>query len=141
LGTGGRSRTETITPQGIASGQGDGYLVALAQAISTWGKGIYVRPMAEMNNAGTFYSAYRANGSPKDAAHSTASYRKAFARIYLILHGGPVATINARLAQLGLPPLRGADLPANPFPRLRIVWSPLASDSPRVPGNAAENYY
>jgi PKD repeat protein len=141
LGTGGRSRTETITPQGIASGQGDGYLVALAQAISTWGKGIYVRPMAEMNNAGTFYSAYRANGSPKDAAHSTASYRKAFARIYLILHGGPVATINARLAQLGLPALRGADLPANPFPRLRIVWSPLASDSPRVPGNAAENYY
>jgi PKD repeat protein len=141
LGTGGRTRAEAVTPQGIATGQGDGYLSALAQAISVWGKGIYVRPMAEMNNSSTFYSAYQSNGSPKDAAHSTAWYRKAFARIYLVLHGGPVATINARLAQLGLPALRGGDLPTNPFPRLRVVWSPLASDSPRVPGNAAENYY
>src|SRR4051812_12664090 len=141
LGTGGRNRTETITPQGIATGAGDGYLVALAQAISTWGKGIYVRPLAEMNNAGTLYSAYHPDGSAKDAAHSTEWYRKAFARIYLVLHGGPAATINARLSQLGLPALRGGDLPVNPFPRLRVVWSPLASDSPRVPGNAAENYY
>ena len=141
LGTGGRSRKETITPQGIATGQGDGYLVALAQAIAAWGKGIYIRPMAEMNNAGTFYSAYRSDGSPKDAAHSTAWYRKAFARIYLVVHGGPAAAINARLSQLGLPPLRGGDLRANRFPTVRVVWSPLASDSPRVPGNAAQNYY
>ena len=141
LGTGGRDRRETITPQGIASGQGDGYLVALSQAISTWGKGIYIRPMAEMNNAATFYSGYNANGSPKDAAHSPVNYRKAFARIYLILHGGPVASINARLAQLGLPALKGGDLPENPFPQLRVLWSPLASDNPRVAGNAAANYY
>ena len=141
LGTGGRDRRETITPQEIASGQGDGYLVALSQAISAWGKGIYVRPMAEMNNAATFYSGYNTDGSPKDAAHSPASYRKAFARIYLILHGGPAASINARLAQLGLPALRGGDLPGNPFPRLRVLWSPLASDNPGVAGNAAANYY
>jgi hypothetical protein len=141
LGTGGATRRETITPQAIASGQGDGYLTALAQAIAAWGKAIYVRPMAEMNNAATFYSGYRADGSPKDAAHAPAEYRGAFARIYLILHGGPVSAINARLRQLGLPDLRGGDLPANPFPRLRIVWSPLASDNPRVPGNAAQNYY
>jgi PKD domain len=141
LGTGGRSRSETITPQAIAAGQGDGYLIALCQAIAAWGKGIYVRPLAEMNNAGTFYSGYRRDGSAKDAAHSPASFRKAFARIYLILHGGPVAAINARLRRLGLPDLRGGDLPANAFPQLRVVWSPLASDNPRVPGNAAQNYY
>ncbi len=141
LGTGGRDRSETITPEGIASGEGDGYLIALSQAIAAWGKGIYVRPMAEMNNSATFYSGFQANGSPKDAAHSPASFRKAFARIYLILHGGPAAAINAKLTQLGLPALRGGDLPANPFPGLRVLWSPLASDNPRVPGNAAENYY
>jgi hypothetical protein len=141
LGTGGRNRSEAVTPQGIATGKGDGYLLSLARAISTWGKGIYVRPMAEMNNAGTLYSGYHPDGSAKDAAHSPAWYRKAFARIYLVLHGGSAANINARLAQLGLPGIGGGDVPVNPFPRLRVVWSPLASDSPRVPGNAAENYY
>lgn len=143
LGTGGgsRNRREVITPGAIAAGQGDGYLIAINQAVAGWGKGIYVRPMAEMNNAAVFYSGYRANGQPKDALHSPESYRRAFARIYLILHGGSAAAINARLRALGLPALRGGDLPANPFPRLRVLWSPLASSNPRVPGNAPERYY
>jgi PKD repeat protein len=141
LGTKGRGKSEAITPGGIASGQGDGYLIALNEAIAVWGKGMYVRPMAEMNNASALWSGYLANGRPRDAAHSPASYRQAFARIYVILHGGSASAVNAKLAQLGLPPLKGGDLPVNPFPRLRIVWSPLASDNPRVPGNAAERYY
>ena len=141
LGTKGRNGREAITPGGIASGQGDAYLVALNEAIAVWGKGIYIRPMAEMNSASTAYSGYLANGRPRDAAHSPASYRKAFARIYVILHGGTASAVNAKLQQLGLPPLKGGDLPVNPFPRLRIVWSPLASDNPRVPGNAAAQYY
>ncbi len=141
LGTKGRNGRETITPGGIASGQGDAYLIALNEAIAVWAKGIYIRPMAEMNSAATAYAGYLANGQPRDAAHSPASYRKAFARIYVILHGGAASAVDAKLQQLGLPPLKGGDLPVNPFPRLRIVWSPLASDNPRVPGNAAENYY
>jgi PKD repeat protein len=143
LGTGGGPRapgTEAITPGAIAAGRGDAYLIALNAAISSWGKGIYVRPLAEMNNAGNLWSGYRADGSPKDADHSPGSYRKAFARIYLILHGGSAATVDAKLQALGMPPISG-DLPANPFPRLRVVWSPLASDNPRVAGNAAQNYY
>ena len=141
LGTKGRGKSEAITPAGIASGQGDEYLIALNEAIAVWGKGIYVRPMAEMNNASALWSGYLANGRPRDAAHSPASYRKAFARIYVILHGGSASAVNAKLGQLGLPRLNGGDLPVNPFPRLRIVWSPLASDNPRVAGNAAEQYY
>jgi hypothetical protein len=141
LGTKGRNGREAITPGGIASGQGDAYLIALNEAIAVWGKGIYIRPMAEMNSAATAYSGYLANGQPRDAAHSPASYRKAFARIYVILHGGTASAVNAKLQQLGLPPLKGGDLPVNPFPRLRIVWSPLASDNPRVPGNAAAHSY
>ena len=141
LGTKGQNKREAITPGGIAAGQGDGYLVALNQAISTWGKGIYIRPMAEMNSAGTVWGGYNTNGKPRDAAHSPASYRKAFARIYVILHGGSASAVDAKLRQLGLPPLQGSDLPVNPFPRLRVVWSPLASDNPRVPGNAAQQYY
>ena len=90
LGTGGGPRNphEVITPQAIAQGKGDSYLVALNHAIASWGKGIYIRPMGEMNNPGAFYSGYDANGAPKDAAHAPAEYRAAFARIYVILHGG-----------------------------------------------------
>jgi PKD repeat protein len=142
LGTKGENTLETITPGGIASGTGDAYLIALNDAISVWGKAIYVRPMAEMNNANNFYAGYAASGQPRDATHSPANYRKAFARIYLILHGGSRSMIDARLKALGMAPLRSAgDLLANPFPTLRVVWSPLAASNPRVPGNAAEMYY
>jgi hypothetical protein len=140
LGTN-RYGREAITPGAIAAGQGDAYLIALNRAIGIWGKGVYVRPMAEMNNSANFWSAYEATGQPKDAAHSTAAYRHAFARIFLILHGGSASAIDAKLKQLGLAPLAGAaDLLLNPFPRLRIVWSPLAGGNP-VPGNAPAMYY
>ena len=141
LGTDGRDRKEVITPGGIAAGAGDAYLVALNRAIAEWNRAIYIRPLAEMNNAGTLYSGYRPSGQPKGAAYAPQTYRKAFARIYLILHGGSLEAVNGRLRALGLPPVRGGELFANPFPRLRLLWSPLASDAPRVPGNAAARYY
>jgi PKD repeat protein len=141
LGTLGRDGREAITPGAIAAGRGDAYLIALNEAIAGWGKGIYVRPMAEMNNPGAAYSGYGTDGKAKDEAHSPASYRKAFARIYLILHGGSASAIDAKLRALGLPPLTGGDLPPNPFPQLRVVWSPLAGGTPRVPGNAPAAYY
>ena len=141
LGTGAKppSKKEAISPAQIAAGHGDGYLIALNQAISQWGKAIYVRPLAEMNNYKTLWSGFKKNGTPK-AGHSPADYRKAFARIYLILHGGSAAAINAKLKALGMPPI-GGDLPSNPFPRLRVDWSPLAGGNPKIPANAAANYY
>jgi PKD repeat protein len=141
LGTEGQSAPEAITPGGIAAGQGDAYLLALNRAIAVWNKGIYVRPLGEMNNSANAWSGYLANGQPRDAAHSPATYRKAFARIYVILHGGSASAVAAKLKQLGLPPVQGGELLSNPFPRLRIVWSPLAADVPRVAGNGAELYY
>jgi PKD repeat protein len=140
LGTLGRNGKEAITPADIAAGRGDSYLTALNQAIAEWGQGIYIRPMAEMNNEGNVYSGYGTNGQPRGAAHSPASYRKAFARIYVILHGGSAGLVNAKLRALGLPPVSGA-LDVNAFPRLRVVWSPLAGGRPNVPGNAPEAYY
>lgn len=113
LGTNRKGSTTkaAITTAQIAQGAGDGYLVSLNQAISQWGRAIYVRPMGEMNNPGNPW-----HGDPPN-------YRKAFARIYLIVHGGP--TVNAKLKALGMPPVAG-NLAANPFPRVRVLWSPLA---------------
>ena len=137
--TRGSSKSEAVTPAQIAAGKGDVYLEALNQAISQYGSGIYVRPMAEMNNSGNAWSAYTSGGAAKPG-HSTADYRKAFARIYLILHGGSATTINAKLKSLGMLGIT-RDLASNPFPRLRIVWNPLAGGSPRIAGNAPQNYY
>jgi hypothetical protein len=141
LGTGDITRKESITPGEIAQGKGDSYLVAMNHAIASWGKAIYVRPLAEMNNFNAFYGGYNENGTPRDANHSPASYRKAFARTSVILHGGTPAAVNARLAKLGLPGVQTEELFPNPFPQLRLVWSPLAISLPQVAGNAAWNYY
>ena len=132
---------EVITPAQIAAGRGDGYFIALNNALASFGKGAYIRPMGEMNNANNLWSAFNSDGSPRDANHSTANYRKAFQRIYLIVHGGSAKQIDSRLRALGMPPLEGGDLPENPFPRVRVVWTPLASSNPRMPGNAAAEYY
>ena len=136
----GRARVEVINPGKIARGQGDGYLVALNNAIKSYGGQIYVRPLAEMNNPKNLYSPRRPNGSSRGADYSPAQYVRAFRRIYLILHGGAV---DAKLRAAGLPPV-GRALPQNPAPRLTVIWNPLAgldSGSPRpaqefFPGNA-----
>jgi beta-mannanase len=80
--------------------------------------------MGEMNNPGNPW-----HGDPPN-------YKKAFARIYLIVHGGP--SVNAKLKALGMPPVAG-NLATNPFPRVRVLWSPLAGgDDPEQywPGDA-----
>lgn len=99
------------------------------------GKTIYIRPPPETNGHWNDYSAYNSNGSARGADHSTASFRKALSRIYLIVHGGDV---NARLARLGLPPVRAA-LTSNV--NARVVWNPQGYGSPDVPGNSAQAYY
>lgn len=122
LGTNAKgSRTkQAITPTQIANGQGDSYLSALNAAISQWGLGIYVRPLGEMNNHNVLWHT--------DAA----TFRKAFQRIYLIVHGGDLATINSKLKALGMPAYTGSAA-SNPTPRVRVVWSPLAGgDDPQT---------
>jgi hypothetical protein len=100
------------------------------------GKLVYIRPFGEMNGHWNAYCAYNTNGTPRGAAYSTASFRKAFARIYLIMHGGP--TVNATLKRLGMPPV-STEVPTNPF--VKVVWNPQGYGSPDVPGNSAQAYY
>jgi hypothetical protein len=128
------------SPLAVARGAGDGYLFALNAALSQWAGKAYVRPWPEMNGHWNRYCAYTKSGRAKGPSHSTAAFRKAFARMYLIVHGGPAAMIDARLARLGLPPI-GRDLPENPLPRIKVMWNPQGYGSPDLPGNAARAYY
>jgi beta-mannanase len=96
--------------------------------------------MGEMNGHWNPYCAYTASGKLKGASHSTAAFRKAFARIYVILHGGTMDAMNAKLRRLGMPPV-DRDLPGNPSPQLQVVWNPQGYGSPDVAGNSAQAYY
>jgi hypothetical protein len=132
-----------LTPRQVANGAGDGYLMAMGRAISAWGKPIYVRPFPEMNGYWNGMCAFNQNGSYRGAAHSTRNFRLAFRRLYLILHGGDVATMNARFHKWGMRRLqsRNTALPVNRKPTLKVLWNPQGFGSPDIPANSAQAYY
>jgi len=136
LSTGSEGAPEIISPGAIARGGGDQLLAALNSAIASSHGTVFVRPLAEMNGHWNSYSAFNANGSARDANHSTSAFRKAFARIYLIVHGAP--GLNGRLRALGMPPFKGDTTPA---PNAAIVWNPQGYGSPDLAGNRAAAYY
>ena len=129
-----------LTPRDIALGRGDSWLLELNAAIAAHPRRVYVRPLAEMNGHWNDYCAFDRSGRPRGAAYSTASFKKAFARIHVLVHGGPAAAVNERLRRLGLPPVRGA-LAANGPAKVRVVWNPQGYGSPNIPGNSAHAYY
>lgn len=126
-----------ITPLDIAQGRGDGFLISLNAALAEYGKRAYIRPLPEMNGHWTGYSAFTASGAAKGARYSTAMFRKAFARIYLLVHGGTAGQLTARLRRLGLPGVT-RDMPLT---EARVVWNPQGYGSPDIPGNTAQAYY
>ena len=126
-----------ITPLDIAQGRGDGFLISLNAALSEYGKAAYVRPLPEMNGHWTGYCAFTASGAAKGPRYSTAAFRKAFARIYLLVHGGTAGQVSARLNRLGLPGVTH-DLPLT---EAQVVWNPQGYGSPNIPANSAQAYY
>jgi hypothetical protein len=130
-----------ITPRDISLGRGDAFLAEINRAVAERDGRVYIRPMPEMNGHWNAYCAFNQDGSSRGPAFSTAAFRKAFARIYLIVHGGPVSTMNAKLRRLGLPPAQMGGLAVNPVSRLRVVWNPQGYGSPDVAGNSAAAYY
>jgi hypothetical protein len=131
---------ELITPQQIALGGGDAYLVRLNNLF--WHKHMraYVRPLGEPNRCLNVYASYDCEGNPI-AGHAPRWYRLAFRRIFVIVHGGGrKPTINRRLAEAGLPPLN-AEVRGLPKAPVAIVWSPLPSGSPGTPRNKPGHFY
>jgi hypothetical protein len=142
IGTGGPlGRSEAITPLAIAQGKGDAFLVALNQAIADYGSLVYLRLLSEMNHFSHFHSAFNANGTSRGPAYRPDVYRRMFARMHLLLHGGPTTTLNVALKRLGLPSYTGPDLAAIPPNRLRIIWNPLGGGQPETEANAFYRFY
>jgi hypothetical protein len=132
---------ELISLAQIARGDGDGYLVRLNNLFAAKHMRAYVRPLGEPNRCLNVYAAYDCAGKPRGPEDSAAQYRRAFRRIYVIVHGGgKKAAIDKRLAEAGLPRLR-ADVGGLPKAPVAIVWSPLPSGSPTVPRNRPRHFY
>ena len=95
-----------------------------------------------MNGHWNGYCAFNRNGSRRDVEPlDPAWFRKAFARMYLVVHGG--GDVNRRGSRrLGLPPVAGLGLEyENPLSRASVIWNPQGYGSPDVPGNSAQAYY
>jgi hypothetical protein len=140
--TNGYGAPEQITPLGIAKGKGDGYLLRMNRRIAAYGEPTYVRLLAEMNQVNNAYAAFNRDGSSRGPSHSTGAFRNAWRRSALILRGGEVDRINARLARLRLPALRGA--PAGeelPRPELAMAWVPQTRGTPDIPANMPAAYW
>lgn len=132
---------EMITPAGIARGDGDQYLVRLNKLFVNKKMRAYVRPLGEPNRCLNAWAAYDCAGASRGREHSPRNYKRAFRRIYVIVHGGGTrAKIDARLAQAGLPPLTVAVRGLKKAP-IAVIWSPLPAGSPTVPHNRPRHFY
>jgi hypothetical protein len=132
---------EIVSLPQIAAGRGDRYLVRLNKLFSEKGMRAYIRPLGEPNRCLNVYAAYDCSGVSRGPEHSPDAYKRAFRRIYVILHGGgkkPV--IDRRLAEAGLPPLT-VDVRALPAAPVAVVWSPLPAGSPTTPQNRPKHFY
>ena len=77
----------------------------------------YIRPLGEPNRCLNVYASYDCAGAPRDEAHRPRWYKRAFRRIYILVHGGGKrARIDAELRDAGLRPLNSdvAGLPRAP---------------------------
>ena len=124
-------------PLDLAQGRADSSLVALNGALAGFGRLVYVRPMPEMNGHWNEYCAFNKDGSSRGPRYSTASFRKAFARIAIFARGGSRASMSAQLRKLGLPGV-ASDLPLT---QARVVWNPQGYGAPDLPANSAAAYY
>jgi len=132
---------ELISPRGIAEGGGDEYLVRLNRLFHEKQMPAYVRPLGEPNRCLNVYAAYDCGGNLRDDSHRPRWYKRAFRRIYVIVHGGGKrGRIDRRLAEAGLPPLQ-VDVGGLPAAPVAIVWSPLPAGSPTVPQNRPRHFY
>ena len=78
-------------------GQNDTFLFQLNAVVDAWpGDRFYIRPFPEMNAHWEATCAYNANGTLRDAAHSTLWNRKALARIAVLMRGGTQARDRTR---------------------------------------------
>lgn len=129
-----------LSPAALAAGEGDGFLLALNRITAQHGRPTYLRLLSEMNNANNPYSAYSHSGRSRGPAFSTRMFKQAWRRAVLVVRGGDVAAINARLARLGMAPVRTAST-ALARPPVAFMWVPLSFGNPEIRRNHPRHWW
>ena len=120
LGTASGRTCPSRLPGEIARGKGDAYLIRLTRTIAGYGQPAYIRLMGEMNNCDNAYSSHSCTRRPAGRQPLARDLKKAWKRVYLIIHGGEVADVDAALARRGLPAVQTG---AARIPEARSPWS------------------
>lgn len=144
------------SPEGIARGGADGFLVNLNHNLARSGRIVYVRIMGEPNGWWNAYSAFTAAGALRGARNSPRWYVQAWRRTVLILRGGSVRGIDRRLRALGMPGIRVRALSylrvidgvrrrlrigRLPHSRVAFLWVPQDAGSPDIAANSPAAYW
>jgi hypothetical protein len=133
---------EVITPRGVSRGNGDGFLMKTTFALGERHSTTYIRPFGEMNNWRNAYCAFDRNGNPKGAAYHPSAFKLAWRRIAIVLRGGPIDTINAKLKDLGMPKLqKDFGTVGLPYTRAALLWTPMTAGSPNTHANRPGTYW
>lgn len=134
------TRGTRLTPARIARGDGDRFLLALNELLGEHGHPSYIRLLSEMNNGSNPYAAYDLSGRSRGTAYSTRAFKRAWRRAVLVIRGGDVATLNARLARLHLAPVRtGEETLARP--QVAFMWVPLTYGNPEIARNHPKHWW
>ncbi|HEV2723316.1 MAG TPA: hypothetical protein VGV10_01670 [Thermoleophilaceae bacterium] len=129
-----------LSPADLAAGEGDGFLLALNRVLAQHGRPTYLRLLSEMNNANNPYSAYTHSGRSRGSAFSTRMFKRAWRRAVLVVRGGDVAAINARLGRLCMAPVRTASA-ALATPPVAFMWVPLSFGNPEIARNHPRHWW
>jgi hypothetical protein len=132
-----------ISPEGIARGRSDGFLVRLNRNLAHSGRIFYIRIMGEMDGYWNAYSAFSADGAFRGEQNSPHYFIEAWRRTVLILRGGRLSGINRRLRALGLPAVKRRLVPtgALPRPKVAFLWVPQDAGSPEIAANSPGVYW
>ena len=79
---------EIITPEQIALGAGDDYLLQLNSFFAVHQLPAYIRPLGEPNRCLNAWAGVECDGTLKTGEHSSFWYKEAFRRIVAIVRGG-----------------------------------------------------
>jgi hypothetical protein len=129
------------TPAAVARGSEDARYLTLAAALHATGEDVWVRIVPEMNGSWNAWCAFDESGRPRGPQYAPKQFVSAFRRIAVILRGGSVGVINARLRAAGVRPLRAAaeDIPSSG--KVEIVWNPQGHGTPFISANSPAAYW
>jgi hypothetical protein len=130
-----------VSMRDVAAGRVDAQLLSASASYNALDWPVWVRPMPEMNGHWSPDCAVTAGGAPRGPAYSAMWFRKAFARITVIMHAGSVQTMNSKLRAHGLPALASGAAPIARSGQVLVMWNPQGVGSPDVAGNHTADYW